>query len=211
MNKEFIEAISSIDERKSIMIYHRMIRDGVDPNLITNDMNIALQQVARLYEEGEYYIADLIIAGDLITTLMQQMHRDCEMLPFTTGDEKIVVGTVYDDIHEVGKNIFISMLRSEGLNVVDIGADVPTKRFIQAIRRNKPAILGISGILTSVIDNIKEVIHAIEVEGLRDNLKIILGGNIADENYCRYVKADGYSKDAIEGVKICINWLKESR
>ncbi len=211
MNKEFIEAITNIDEKKSKAIYHRMIHEGLDPNIITNDMNIALQQVARLYEEGQYYIADLIIAGDLITTLMQQMQRDYEMFILTTGNKKIVVGTVYDDIHEVGKNIFISMLRSEGLNVVDIGADVSKKRFIQAIRKHKPAILGISGILTSVIDNIKEVIDAIEAEGLRDNLKIILGGNIADENYCRYVKADGYSKDAIEGVKICVNWLKESR
>lgn len=208
MNKKFIEAISNIDEEKSKMIYHRLIRDGVDPNLITNDMNIALQKVARLYEEGQYYIADLIIAGDLITSLMQEMRRDCDMFTFRTRDERIVVGTVYDDIHEVGKNIFVSMLRSEGLNVIDIGADVSTRRFIQAVRKHKPAILGISGILTSVIDNIKEVIHSIEMEGLRDNMKIILGGNIADENFCRYVKADGYSKDAIEGVRICINWLE---
>lgn len=101
------------------------------------------------------------------------------------------------------KNIFVSMLRSEGFQVMDLGTDVSTEKFIQVIQKEKPAILGISGILTSVVENIKKVIDEITAQRLRDDIKIILGGALARTDYAKYVGADDYSRDAIEGVNIC--------
>ena len=209
VNRELVEAVSEIDELHAYKLVEKMVRQGRDPREIVNDLNYALQCVANRYEKGEYYIADLIMAGELVTNLFKtsgmEQHEATQRVP--TG--KIMVGTVYDDIHDVGKNIFVSMLRSEGFNVIDLGTDVPTETFIEMIREEKPSILGISGILTSVIENIKEVIEAITAEGLRDNLKIILGGALAGKGYADYVGADGFSSDAIEGVEICREWLMQ--
>ena len=210
MDTVLIEAVENIDETMAMDRVRTLLDRGVAHQSISNDMNYALQRVAKRYEEGEFYIADLIMAGELVSNILKMRGMDMKVDPRMTPKGKIIVGTVFDDIHDVGKNIFISMLHAEGFDVVDLGTDVPAKRFVEAIRREKPEILGISGILTSVVENIKVVIEAIRAEGLRDDLKIILGGALAGEEYARYVGADGYSSDAIEGVNICKQWLSEA-
>ncbi|MDO4287826.1 MAG: cobalamin-dependent protein [Eubacterium sp.] len=207
MDEKLIEAVSEIDELGAHRLVTAMVEGGKDPREIVNDLNYALQCVARRYEQGEYYIADLIMAGELVANLFKVTGMDNSAAVKRAPGGKILVGTVYDDIHDVGKNIFVSMLRSEGFEVIDLGTDVPKELFIETIRREKPAILGISGILTSVIENIKEVIDGLVEAGLRDDIKVILGGALAGKEYAEYVGADGFSCDAIEGVEICRNWL----
>lgn len=204
---KIISAVEAIDEKRAIALVSAEIESGKDKREISNQLNYALQRVAVRYEEGEYYIADLIMAGELVSNLLKMMGMDSTQLAQGKNLGKIVVGTVFDDIHDVGKNIFISMLRAEGFEVIDMGTDVSTEKFIDVIKKEKPAIVGISGILTSVVENIKEVIDEIEAQGLRDDLKIILGGALAGTDYAKYVRADGFSSDAIEGVNICKKWL----
>lgn len=204
---KIISAVEAIDEKRAIALVSAEIESGKDKREISNQLNYALQRVAVRYEEGEYYIADLIMAGELVSNLLKMMGMDSSQLAQGKNLGKIVVGTVFDDIHDVGKNIFISMLRAEGFEVIDMGTDVSTEKFIDVIKKEKPAIVGISGILTSVVENIKEVIDEIEAQGLRDDLKIILGGALAGTDYAKYVRADGFSSDAIEGVNICKKWL----
>lgn len=210
MDKDLIEAVENIDEAEATRIVKKLLQNGESHQTISNDLNTALQQVARRYEKGEYYIADLIMAGELVSDLLKIKGMQQKEDPRQTPEGKIVVGTVFDDIHDVGKNIFISMLHAEGFDVIDLGTDVSTEHFIEAIKREKPQVLGISGILTSVVENIKTVIEAIKEEGLREDLKIILGGALAGREYAEYVGADSYSSDAIEGVKICKTWLMEA-
>ena len=207
MDTKIISAVETIDEKRAMKLVAAEIELGKDKKEISNQLNYALQRVATRYEAGEYYIADLIMAGELVSNLLKMMGMDSTQLIDGRSQGKIVVGTVFDDIHDVGKNIFISMLRAEGFEVIDMGTDVSTERFIEVIRKEKPAILGISGILTSVVENIKEVIDEIVAQGLRDELKIILGGAVAGTDYAKYVGADDYSSDAIEGVSICKQWL----
>ncbi|MEG0812072.1 MAG: cobalamin-dependent protein [Eubacterium sp.] len=209
MEQYLIDAVVNIDEPEAIRIVETLVSQGVDSKEISNDLNNALQRVAKRYECGEYYIADLIMAGELVTNLLKQSGMESEKNFRNTPIGKIAVGTVFDDIHDVGKNIFVSMLRSEGFDVLDLGTDVSVDRFIKMIKKEKPNILGISGILTSVVENIRVVIDAIEAEGLRNNIKIILGGALANKDYANYVGADCYSSDAIQGVKICKEWLTE--
>jgi methylmalonyl-CoA mutase cobalamin-binding domain/chain len=207
METKIISAIEAIDEKRAMALVASEIESGQDKKIIARQLNYALQRVAVRYEEGEYYIADLIMAGELVSNILRMMGMDSTQLSEGNRLGKIVVGTVFDDIHDVGKNIFISMLRAEGFEVIDMGTDVSTERFIEVIKKEKPAILGISGILTSVVENIKEVIDEIKAQGLRDDLKIILGGALAGTDYAKYVGADGFSSDAIEGVSICKQWL----
>ena len=207
METKIIAAVEAIDEKRAMALVAAEIESGQDKKEIARQLNYALQRVAVRYEEGEYYIADLIMAGELVSNILRMMGMDSTQLSEGNRLGKIVVGTVFDDIHDVGKNIFISMLRAEGFEVIDMGTDVSTERFIEVIRKEKPAILGISGILTSVVENIKEVIDEITAQGLRDDLKIILGGALAGTDYAKYVGADGFSSDAIEGVSICKQWL----
>lgn len=207
METKIISAVEAIDEKRAMALVAAEIELGQDKKKIASQLNYALQRVAVRYEEGEYYIADLIMAGELVSNILRMMGMDSTQLSEGNRLGKIVVGTVFDDIHDVGKNIFISMLRAEGFEVIDMGTDVSTERFIEVIRKEKPAILGISGILTSVVENIKEVIDEIKVQGLRDDLKIILGGALAGTDYAKYVGADDFSSDAIDGVSICKQWL----
>ena len=209
METKIISAIEAIDEKRALKLVAKALELGKDKKEISNQLNYALQRVAVRYEEGEYYIADLIMAGELVSNLLKMMGLDNPQLINGHSLGKIVVGTVFDDIHDVGKNIFVSMLRAESIEVVDLGTDVPTAKFIEVIKKEQPAILGISGILTSVVENIKEVIDEINAQGLRQNLKIILGGALAGTDYAKYVGADGYSSDAIEGANICKKWLEQ--
>jgi len=207
METKIISAVEAIDEKLAIALVAADIESGKDKKEIADQLNYALQRVAIRYEQGEYYIADLIMAGELVSNLFKMMGMESDQVLSGRSLGKIVVGTVFDDIHDVGKNIFVSMLRSEGFQVIDLGTDVSIKIFIETIKKEKPAILGISGILTSVVENIKDVIDEIQAQGLRDDLKIILGGALAGADYAKYVGADNYSSDAIEGVRICKKWL----
>lgn len=207
MESKIITAVEAIDEKRAMALVAAEMEIGSDKKIISNQLNHALQRVALRYEQGEYYIADLIMAGELVSNLLQLMGMESEQVIQGRTLGKIVVGTVFDDIHDVGKNIFVSMLKAEGFQVIDLGTDVSKKKFVEAVRKEKPAILGISGILTSVVENIKEVIDEIVAEGLREDMKIILGGALAGTDYAKYVGADNYSSDAIEGVGICKRWL----
>ncbi|MBC3804620.1 cobalamin-binding protein [Acetobacterium fimetarium] len=209
MDTKIISAVETIDEKRAMKLVAAEIELGKDKKEISNQLNYALQRVATRYEAGEYYIADLIMAGELVSNLLKMMGMDSTQLINGKSLGKVVVGTVFDDIHDVGKNIFVSMLRAENFEVVDIGTDVSTEKFIETIRKEKPDILGISGILTSVVENIKQVIDEINAQGLHEKLKIILGGALAGTDYAKYVGADGYSGDAIEGVSICKKWLEQ--
>ncbi|WKY45291.1 cobalamin-dependent protein [Eubacteriaceae bacterium ES2] len=207
MESKLISAVEAIDEKKALTVLQAELEAGKDKRDLSNQLNFALQRVAARYEEGEYYIADLIMAGELVANILKILGIDAGNAATMKRLGKVVVGTVFDDIHDVGKNIFISMLRAEGFEVIDLGTDVSIEKFVRVIRDVRPDILGISGILTSVVDNIKEVIDAITNEGLRESLKIILGGALAGSDYSNYVGADAYSSDAIEGVNICKHWM----
>ena len=167
-----------------------------------------MDKIGQEFREGEIYIPDVLMSS-------RAMHASLYVLKLLLTKAmshhkgKVVIGTVAGDLHDIGKNMVTGGLQGEGLEVIDLGTDVPTEEFIQAIRKEKPQILGISGILTSVVENIRVVVDAITAAGLRDHIKIILGGAIAGKEYAKYVGADGFSSDAIEGVSICREWLTQ--
>lgn len=162
--------------------------------------------VGDLFEKNEYFVGDLIFAGELLTKSINMLK------PMLGGDNTkkigaIVLATVEGDLHDIGKNIFASMAEAAGLEVYDLGIDVTPSTFVEKVKEVKPQIVGMSGVLTLTIDSMKNTVDALKEAGLRDGVKIIIGGNPVTEEACQQIGADQFTTNAAEGVKICQGWV----
>ncbi|MBC3887957.1 cobalamin-binding protein [Acetobacterium paludosum] len=160
--------------------------------------------VGDLFEKGEYFVGDLIFAGELLTEAINVLK------PVLGNQENVVagtilLGTVHGDLHDIGKNIFKSMSEAAGFEVIDLGIDVAPETFIKKAQECNPKIVGMSGVLTLAIDSMKETVAAIKAAGI--DAKIIIGGNPVTTEACQYVGADRFTTNAAEGVKICQEWV----
>ena len=197
--KDLIIRISDVEEVKETV--DRTLKSGVDPLEILNTLNQALDEVGRRYEKGEYFLSELIMAGVLSTEVTSLLEPHLiRSRRISLG--KVVIGTVRGDIHDIGKNILVMMLRSAGFDVVDLGVDVPAENFANAIEEKQANILGLSALLTSSMDEMKKVIETIEKRGFRNRVKIVVGGRPLTREFAKEIGADGYAKDAVEGVKV---------
>jgi methanogenic corrinoid protein MtbC1 len=177
-----------------------------DARKVVDACQQGMEIVGSNFEKGEYFVGDLIFAGELLTASIEKLK------PFLGGGGTgtkgtIVLGTVEGDIHDIGKNIFKGMAEAAGFTVVDIGIDQPPAAFVKAVQDNKPKVVGFSGVLTLSIDSMKRTVEALKEAGLRDGLKITIGGNAVNEEACIYTGADTWSKNAAEAVKTCGSWV----
>jgi methanogenic corrinoid protein MtbC1 len=165
-----------------------------------------MEIVGDNFEKGEYFVGDLIFAGELLTTSINTLKP---VLGDATAATRgvIVLGTVEGDVHDIGKNIFRSMAEAGGFAVIDIGIDQPPEVFVNAVREHKPQIVGFSGVLTLAIDAMKRSIEAIKSAGVGSGVKFIIGGNAVNDEACEYSGADAWSRNAAEAVKICGKWV----
>lgn len=159
--------------------------------------------VGDLFEKGEYFVGDLIFAGELLTEAINVLK------PAIGGGGSsiigtILLGTVHGDLHDIGKNIFKSMSEAAGFRVIDLGIDVAPEIFIEKAKECNPQIIGMSGVLTLAIDSMKETVEALKTAGI--DAKIIIGGNPVTKESCAFVGADRFTTNAAEGVKICQEW-----
>lgn len=163
--------------------------------------------VGDLFEKNEYFVGDLIFAGEILS-------QTIEVLKPVLGGEAsqkigtIVVGTVEGDLHDIGKNIFVGMAEAAGFEVIDLGIDIPASTFVEKVKEVKPQLVGMSGVLTLSLDSMKAVVNELSQAGLRDDLKVIIGGNPVSEDACKYIGADAYTLNAAEGIKIIQGWVK---
>jgi methanogenic corrinoid protein MtbC1 len=162
--------------------------------------------VGSKFETGEYFVADLSYAGDIMGDAASALK------PLLAGGSaarlgKMVLATVKGDIHDIGKNIVKAILEAGGIEVIDLGVDVAPTTIIEAVRKNGAKIVGLSGVLTVAIDSMKETVEAFKADGSRDQVKIIIGGNPVTESYCALVGADAWTLNAAESAAICRKWL----
>ena len=164
-----------------------------------------MNTVGDLFESGEYFVGDLIFAGEILTEAIGKLKP---ILSAGTGDKmgNIVLGTVHGDLHDIGKNIFKNMVEIAGFEVYDIGIDQAPEAFVEKIKEVHPIIVGMSGVLTLALDSMKDTVDAIKAAGLRDTVKIIIGGNPVTKEACEQIGADAFTTNAAEGVRICKDW-----
>ncbi|ADG83456.1 cobalamin B12-binding domain-containing protein [Thermincola potens] len=207
--EKLTQAVGELDEEKVLAILKEFVGtnpSGEEANKVVNACQQGMAIVGDLFEKGEYFVGDLIFAGELLTAAIDTLK------PVLGGESntkigKIVLGTVEGDLHDIGKNIFASMAEAAGFEVYDLGIDVPAGKFVEKIKEIKPQILGMSGVLTLALDAMKNTVDALQAAGLRDELKIIIGGNPVTEDACKQIGADAFTTNAAEGVKICQGWV----
>jgi len=174
---------------------------------VTDGMAKGMEIVGEKYENGEYFLAELIMAGETMKEGMKVLE------PYLKGGEvkkigKVVIGTVRGDLHDIGKNIVVTLLNAAGFGVIDLGVDVPPEKFVEAVKQNNPDIVGMSALLTTTMIEMENVIKALKEAGLRDKVKIIIGGAPITQEYAEKIGADAAARDAVEGVNICKLWVK---
>ena len=206
MSEKLINAIAEMDEDQTLAITKEMLAAGTNPVVILDDCRAAMEIVGKRFEAGEYYIPELILAGEMLKSI------SIEVKPYLTQDGgvkkhgKILIGTVKGDIHDIAKDIVVFMLDVNGFEVKDLGIDVPVQKFVDAAREYKPDIVALSGFLTLAYGSMKDTITALKDAGLRDDIKIMIGGGTIDEQVCQYAGADAYGTDAMTAVKLAKKW-----
>ena len=208
MKEELVTAIAELNEEEAMSLVHAMLDAGEDPQVILNATSEAMRVIGARFDEGEYFLPELIIAGDLMKQIAELVKPRLATKAATTKPlGKIVLGTVAGDIHDIGKDVVGFMLDANGFEVHDLGVDVPVATFIAKIREVQPEIVGLSGFLTLAFEQMKLTVEAIKEAGLRDQVKIMIGGAIMDSEAAQYVGADAYGANATAAVKIAKSWI----
>ncbi|MEM1585843.1 MAG: corrinoid protein [Candidatus Bathyarchaeia archaeon] len=200
------KAIVNLDIESIQKLCIDAIKAGISAyDIIMKGFSKGLEIVGEKYEKEEYYLAELVVAGEIVKEGMKVIE------PHLKSDEtgkigKVVIGTVRGDLHDIGKNIVATLLRATGFEVIDLGVDVPPERFVDAVKEHKPDVVAMSALLTTTMDEMGNVIKALKEAGLRDKVKVIVGGAPITEEFAKKIGADAAAKDAVEGVNICKSW-----
>lgn len=206
MSKELVNAIIEMEEEQTVAIAQKMLDEGVDPLIILEDCRVAMSEVGKRFEKCEYFIPELIMAGEMLKTISDLVKPHMNQSETAAKKGKVLLGTVEGDIHDIAKDIVGFMLDVNGYEVIDLGVDVPQQNFVEAIKTNNPDIVALSGFLTLAYTSMKETVEAIESAGLRSQVKIMVGGGTIDEQVCQYAGADGWGIDAMKAVELADTW-----
>mgnify|MGYP001445126696 CR=1 FL=1 len=201
LQKELHNAImeGQRDEAQAAVV--ALLDEGVEPGLVLSTMIDAMAEVGRLFEEGEYFVPEMLIAARAMKTGMDVLKPklvDSDIQPLGL----VAAGTVKGDLHDIGKNLVCMMLEGAGFQVIDLGTDVAPETFVEVVREQQPNIIAMSALLTTTMASMKTTIQALEQAGLRDKVKILIGGAPITDAYAKQIGADGYAEDASRAAKL---------
>lgn len=208
--KSLTQAVGDLDEETTVRLIDDYVSRKPSPSeaqMVLNACQEGMSVVGERFDNDEYYIADLIFAGDLMTKVADKLK------PFL-GEEgaakvgKIVLGTVKGDVHNIGKNIFKSTVEAGGFEVYDLGVDQPVAAFVDKVEEVNADIVGMSGLLGYSTVAMADVVAGLREAGLRDRVKIIIGGQAVTETACEKMGADASTTNAHEGLQICLGWVR---
>lgn len=209
MEEKLMDAIAELREAEALALVKEMLIAGGNPMAILEECRDATVIVGERFEKGTYFLPDLIYAGEI----MRQVSAEVKPYIIATDMEgkkggKVLIGTVKGDIHDIGKNIVTFMLDVNGFDVKDIGVDVPPEEFVEHIKSFEPDIVALSGLLTVAHTAMKTTIDAIKAAGLREKVKIMVGGGSVDEHIRVFAGADAYGPDAVAAVSLAKQWME---
>ena len=202
-----LDALVEMKKSRVGELTHELLEAGTDPMEILNVSKEAMSEVGRLFETREYFIPELILAGLMLKDISQATQpylKKQESDTLTRG--RVIIGTVEGDIHDIGKNIVVTLLEANGYEVMDLGVDVPRSRFVEAAKEFKPQVIGLSGFLTLAYDPMRDTIAAIKAENIGE-IKFIIGGGQIDDQVMQYAGADGWGLEAMDAVNFCDQWI----
>ena len=195
-------AVEMGDPDESSALAKRGIEAGYDPLNIMGGVTDALKDVGARFGEGELFLTDLMFCGEAGKTAMkiltEEIKRQKKEVPYTG---RVLIGTVAGDLHDIGKSLVVAMLAAEGFEVIDLGIDVPNETFIEKVMELKPDVLGLSALITPTMFKFKEIVEALEENGVKENVKVIIGGASVNKEWTESSGADAFGTDAIDGIK----------
>jgi len=203
----FVNILADLEEEKALKIVKDMLNAGEDPHKILEDARRAVEIVGNRFANNEYFISDLIYSGQILKAITELVKPKIAKEAEVKRLGKVVFGTVAGDIHDIGKDIVVFMLDINGFEVYDLGVDVPAQKFVEMIKETGAPIIGLSGFLELAFDSMKETIEAIKDAGLRDKVKVMIGGGQITEEIKKYTGADALGKDAMEAVSCAKKWI----
>lgn len=207
---ELIKRVAELREQETLDLVRMRLAQNDDPLRIVEDCQEGMRQVGERYERREYYLSGLIMAGEIFREVMEILTPAIETRFLGNESGVILLGTVQGDIHDIGKNSLNLLLSSYGFTVHDLGVDVPPNEFLKKAIQIKPNIIGLSGLLTSSYDSMRETVNLLRSspEAQIVKIPIVIGGNQLNEQVCQYVGADGWVTDAMSGVRLCQKWME---
>ncbi len=207
MAKDLVKALADLKEQEAIKIVEDRLNAKEDPLRILEDARKGMEIVGKRFATGEYFIPDLVYSGEILKSITEMVKPKLSKAGETRKLGKIVFGTVAGDIHDIGKDIVVFMLDVNDFEVYDLGVDVPAQKFVDKIKETGATIVGLSGFLTLAFDSMKQTMDAIKAAGLRDKVKVMIGGGQVTEEVRKYTGADAYGMDAMAGVALAKKWV----
>jgi 5-methyltetrahydrofolate--homocysteine methyltransferase len=206
MAKDLAKTLADLKEDEALAIVKDRMNAGADPLGILEDARRGMETVGKRFASNEYFIPDLVYSGEILKKINEMVKPKLAKEGGIKRGGKVIIGTVAGDIHDIGKDIVVFMLDVSGFDVIDLGVDVPAKKFVDKIKETGAPIVGLSGFLTLAYDAMKQTIEAIKAAGLRDKTKIMIGGGQITEEIMKYTGADAFGKDAVVGVTLAKKW-----
>jgi methanogenic corrinoid protein MtbC1 len=207
MSGELVKLLSDLKEPEALQFVESALAKGMDPMTLLENAKEGMTIVGERFAKEEYFIPDLMFSGEILKGIVKMLEPHLK-----TGEKakrlgKVIVGTVAGDIHNIGKDLVVFMLDVSGFEVLDLGIDVPAQKFVDAVKESGSKIIGLSGFLTLAFDSMKETVDAIQEAGLRNKVKIMIGGGQIDEQVRNYTGADAYGRDAVAAVQLAKGWI----
>ena len=210
MAQDLVNTLADLKEQEAIKIVKDRLSAGEDPLRILGDARQGMQIVGQRFASSEYFIPDLVYSGEILKAVTELVKPRLTKAAESKKLGKVVFGTVAGDIHDIGKDIVVFMLDVNGFEVIDLGVEVPAQKFVEKIKETGAPIVGLSGFLTLAFDSMKETVEAIKAAGLRDKVKVMIGGGQMSDEVKKYTGADAYGKDAMAGVTLAKKWIGAS-
>jgi len=200
--KEIFDSILEGSQKVTVAKVQQALDAGINPGVILNDgMVAAMAEVGRLFEEGEYFVPEMLIAARAMQNGLAVLKPHLASAN-VKSQGKVVAGTVKGDLHDIGKNLVCMMLEGAAFEIVDLGSDVTPEKFVEAVRSTGADVICMSALLTTTMPNMKNTIEALKTAGLRDKVKVMVGGAPLTDQYAREIGADGYAADASRAVAL---------
>jgi len=200
---QLTQNVSELKADKALDEVNARLKTREDPQAILDACRLGMEEVGKKFESGEYYVADLMYAANIFQRIMEILGPELHRVVNPASRGKIVIATVQDDIHDIGKNLVAAMLSASGFEVIDLGINVPPDHICHKIKEHRPDIVALSCLLTSTVGSVERSIEKMTAAGLRGTLKIIVGGNPLTPELAASIGADAYGDDAYEAIVRC--------